>query len=506
MTSHDQQAANLVRMPLASSEAAEDEPIDLFRQVSPPPFESHLLPDQLARFAMDQANLIGCDPGIIGMTGLGVLAGAIDDRINIQPKRHDSTWTESARLWVTVIGDPSTKKSPGIAKALAPIRKAADTLRSQHHLAKEEWDNTCRNLPKGEPKPPKPYCKRLTITDTTVESVTNILGHPKAEPRGILLQCNELSGFLTSMDCYKRSPGKDRAKWLEAYDGGPTEVDRVRLGAIWVENWSVSIVGGIQPELIHSYAKASSHDGLIQRFIVFEARPASAGEDREPDMAATQSYEDLIYTLINLQPFDVPVRLSEAAHKIRERFAAEMLGAAKNLPNKGLSAMLGKWEGTYARMLLIYHLCECLRYGTDPEKVPVTESTAQQVSDMLMRVLLPNAIRFYSGMDPAEDSARALAGLILSREWTRFTVKRDLAQNMSASRKMSPYERREMLDRLESYGWIKPETKKLDLDGRPAAYEVNARVHERFAEQAEHERFRRQEVAKFLKEIGPHNS
>ena len=503
MKSLDSQAANLVRIPLTSRDATGDEPIDLFRQEDPPSFNASLLPDQLAGVATDQAALIGCDPGIIGMIGLGVLAGAIDDRIQIQPKRHDPTWTESARLWVAIIGDPSSKKSPGIAKARAPMREASDKLRQAYRLAKEEWNNTCRQLSKGEPKPPEPYCKRLTLTDTTVESLTEILGDPRAEPRGILLPCNELNGFLMSMDCYRHSAGKDRAKWLEAYDGGPTEVDRVRHGAIWIENWSVSIVGGIQPDVFHAYAKTTSHDGLLQRFLVLEAKPAFIGEDRPPDISATQAYRELVHTLIALPPCAQPIQLSEAAHVIREHFAAKILAAAKNLPNKGLSAMLGKWEGTFARVLLIYHVCECVRLGVKMESEPVTGETAKRVSDLLLRILLPHAVRFYSGLDPAEDNARALAGLLLAKKWDRFTVKRDLAQNMVASRRMSSQERQEMLDRMESYGWITPEATKLDPRGRPSAYEVNPRVHERFFKQAERERIRRREVKQFLDEFGP---
>jgi hypothetical protein len=41
----------------------------------------------------------------------------------VQPKRHDPTWTESARLWGAIVGDPSVKKSPAISKVTSSLRK-----------------------------------------------------------------------------------------------------------------------------------------------------------------------------------------------------------------------------------------------------------------------------------------------------------------------------------------------------------------------------------------------
>lgn len=481
------------------------QPVDLFGTFEPPPFDTRLLPPQLGRLAADQAMLIGCDPGIIGMTGLGVLAGAIDDRITIQPKRHDPTWTESARLWVGVIGNPSTKKTPGMAKALAPMRAAAADLRREHQRAVQEWNDACEGLKKGDKKPPYPHCKRLTVSDTTVEKLSDILGHPEAEPRGILAVYDELNGHLASMDCYKAGAGKDRAKWLEAYNGGSMEIDRVQKGSTWVENWSVSIVGGIQPEVIHSYANATSHDGMLQRFILFEAGPATAGVDQYPDMDAKRDYGELIRALIDLAPDDAPVRLSEAAHAIREAYAAKILKAAQNMPNKPLAAMLGKWEGTFARVLLIFHVCECIDAKVYPNTQLVSGETAQRAADLMLHILLPHAIRFYEGLDPTQDNAKTLAGLVLARKWTRFTVKRDVAQNMLAYRGMKHWERAEMLDRLEGYGWIAPEPDKVNEHGRPVVYTVNPLVHELFERQAERERARRAEVAQMLNELKGRN-
>ncbi|SDU29297.1 DUF3987 domain-containing protein [Halopseudomonas salegens] len=478
---------------------------DIFGNLEPPAFPVDLLPPPVAAYARDQGELIGVDPAVIGMAALGAIAGCIDDRVKIQPKRHDPTWTESARLWVGIIGDPSAKKSPGISKALGHVRKIAAKWREDYAKALAKWQEECDELTKENKKaalPPAPPLKRLTASDVTVEKLGDILS--KCEPRGILIDRDEMTGWLASMDAYKAgSGGKDKAAWLEAYNGGGMEIDRINRGSLWVENWSACVVGGIQPQVIQEYAHATNHDGMLQRFLLIHAAPARRGKDRYPDMDAKNTYTDLLEQIVGIKAGEHSVvKLSEGAHKVREAFNDKLHRAVLSMPNKHLTAMLGKWEGTFARLLLTYHVAECAQWQEYPTDNQVKEDTAQRVSDLLWRVLLPHAVKFYDGLDPIDSNARALAGLLLARGWERFTPKRDLHNNMLAYRKMRDWEREEMLDRLEAYGWIWPEPGgRLNERGKPVAYCVNQTIHERFKASAEAERERRAEVARIMADL-----
>jgi len=475
------------------------EVVDLFDNMESPAFPVDLLPGVVADYARDQSELIGVDAGVIGMAAIGAMAGCIDDRIQIQPKRHDPTWLESARLWISIIGDPSTKKSPGIKKAISPVNRVAEKWRKQHQESMKHWEDACYQAKAEDKKarlPPAPEGKRLTVGDTTVEKLGDILS--KQEPRGILVIRDELSGFLTSMDAYKNGGGKDRSAWLEAYNGGPLEIDRIGRGSFFVPNWSASVVGGIQLSVIDDYANVTNHDGMLQRFLLYNATPAPPGKDRQPNMKAKDLYVELIDHLAHLQPADRPVTLTEDAHQVREAFSSRLHKLAVSTPNKHLSAMLGKWEGTFARLLLVFHCVEAKEKWQHPQEMQVSGETAAKVDGLLWRVILPHSIAFYSGIDLAEKSARQLAGLVLAREWVRFTVKRDLHNYMLAYRKMTDREREGMLDHLEAYGWIRPEPGKLSDRGKPTAYEVNPHVHIRFKDQAEKERQKRADCVEVL--------
>lgn len=487
----------------AERETALDMPpaVDLFARLAMPRFPVEKLPRIVAEYAQDQAELIGVDPAVVGMAAIGAAAACIDDRIEIQPKRYDPTWTESARLWIGIIGDPSAKKSPGIAKALRPLFGIDSDWRAQTADALEDWQESCDAAKKEDQKPPKrPMEKRLIINDATVEKMGDILS--KCEPRGILSYQDELSGWLSSMDAYKNGGGKDRAAWLEAYNGGPKSIDRVHRGSTFIKNWSACVIGGIQPDVVQAYAHNTNHDGMLQRFVLVYASGATAGMDRKPNMDAIAAYKHLMQHLADLEVGGgAVVTLSEEAHAVRENIDAKLLKAVTCLPNKFLSASLGKWNGLFARVLLTFHCIESAHRGQFPSASPVSGETAQNVADLLWHTLLPHSVRFYSGLDPAEDNARSIAGLILARGWDRFTVRRDLQRNALAFRKLKPWDQDETLDRLEAFGWIEPEPGRINDKGRPSAYLVNPSVHERFKAMAEEEKERRREVAAMIAEL-----
>lgn len=477
-------------------------PYNLFGTFALPALPMDLIPPAIADYSADQGELIGADPAAMVLFCLGVAGACIDDRLKIQVKRHDPTWTESARLWCGVIGDPSVKKSPLLSKALAPAFAIDSEWRQETNAAMEKWRKQCENTPEGENKPPMPIGKRLLINDATVEKVGDILS--KCEPRGMLSYQDELSGWLASMDAYKGGTGgKDKGAWLEAFNGGAKFFDRISRGELYIENWSVSVLGGIQPSVIQTYAQTTNHDGMLQRFILLYAQqPKELGQDRRPQPFAKLNYSELIKHLAMLEPSANPVKLSEPAHEHREALERKVHTLVCNHPNPHLTAALGKWSGLYARLLLVWHCCDSHSKQKYPTSYEVTGETAEKVAMFMWRVLLPHLLKFYGAIDPFEDSSQDLARLILAKGWQRFTVKRDFNQQWRASRKMKPWEIEQVLERLEGFNWITPDPLALrNANGTPTAYIVNPKVHALHAEKAQAERDRRQEIAAALAEL-----
>ena len=176
---------------------------------------------------------------------------------------------------MALVGDPSTMKTPMMSAAAKPLRRIDNEMARDNQDAMDEW----LRLPKEEQKKtPRPKQPRAMMMDTTIEAAQEIL---KDSPNGVLLDQDELSGLFGSMDKYSGARGaqKDRAFWLQAYNGGSYTVSRITRGNVHIPNLSVSILGGIQPEPIRKLADGGEDDGLLQRFIPIVLRPAVGGRD-----------------------------------------------------------------------------------------------------------------------------------------------------------------------------------------------------------------------------------
>jgi hypothetical protein len=487
------------------------EPLDVFGIKPPPELPMDCLPAQIIAYVEDQAALTGCDPAIIGMSAIVAAAACITDGIKLQPKRHDPTWTESARLWVAVVGDPSTKKSPAISKAVRHVKRLDHRMAEDNASAfadykwqHDQWKEAKKADKNNPPPEPKiPPMKRLVVEDITVEALTEVL---KDNPRGVLTLKDELTGWFASMDAYKgatKGASMDRAHWLEAYNGGRRSIDRVTRGSVIVPNWSTCIIGGVQPDMMRRVASSMGNDGLLQRFMVLVARPAVVDVDRTPDMRAMDAFSALFDHLAGLQPSETPVTLTEEAHHSREkvaRYAKRMIDA---FDNPHVQAWLGKWDGLYARLLLLYHCIECARYSIHPANEQVSGETADQVERLMCGVLLHHAIHFYGEIIDAnerQEHIRQLARLILAKRFDRIT-KRDITLLWKASRRMEWWELRQVIDALCTMDWLLPDQTALDTDGKPRAWFVNAAVHSMFSEAASREQARRKAATETLRDI-----
>src|SRR4029450_469197 len=204
-------------------------------------------------------DLMRSDPCGLAMAALTVCAGAVPDHIELQPKRHDQSWTESARIWTALVGDPSVKKSPIIRQAAKPLTQLDAQLCRDYSEEKARYDA----LPPDERRQAeRPQQIRVRIEDATMEAVQEVL---RDSPNGVLCLQDELAGWFGSMDKYSRQHGaaKNRGFWLQAYNGGEYVVDRVGRGSFSISNLSVSLLGGIQPGPMRQIAADTVDDGLL---------------------------------------------------------------------------------------------------------------------------------------------------------------------------------------------------------------------------------------------------
>jgi hypothetical protein len=482
------------------------EPYDIFGDVriaGEPELPDCALPDVIERFADDEAGRLGVTRAMVALPAIVACAASLDDGWRVQPKRHDTRWTEAARLWLAIVGEPGIKKSPAISSALAPIEQmeaewiADDEAKLKQHRIEEkvfakQLERYATDKAKGndaEPpvEPVRPRKRRRIASDATTEALSDILID---NPAGILIKRDELVALVGSFDAYRDGKGgKDRADYLELYNGGKRAIDRINRGTLLVPNWSASIVGGIQPGPLRRVLAKIDDDGLIQRFMVVYGRRAGDGEDRPPDHQAIAAYHATTRKLLEAEPDGMVRRLSEEAQDARAQ-VQRVADAVASLPDTSAAfrAHLDKWDGLFARLLLTYHMVEALSRGQMPGEI-IGGETAERVARLMLDFLLPHAARFYSELfQKREEAAHArwIAGYLLAHGLRTVTLReigrayRNLRGDHQAIR--------EAMGALEIAGWVKP----VDINGKPPSrWEVFPLVHRKFAARGDAERIRR---------------
>jgi hypothetical protein len=473
-------------------------PVDLWGHFEPPALPPGLLPEVIEKFARVEGAAMGADPAGLVMAALTVCAAAISDEIKLQPKRHADFWTESARLWTSLVGDPSTMKTPIINQTTWPMKRLDKTLFQQY--AAELAAYNALPLKKRKKKAP-PKQRRVRIEDITIEAAQEVL---KDSPDGVLCLQDELSGWFGSMDKYSGNRGamKDRGFWLQSWNGGEYVLNRIGRGAVLIPNLSVSLLGGIQPEPMRKLAADKVDDGLLQRTCPIVLRPAMVGRD-EPADPVNKEYSKLIDALHEMKRpragsdgnyflASTALRFDDAAQKIRNELEQKHLDLQSfGAVSRKLSAHIGKYNGIFARLCVVFH---CVENVGRELPITVAADTAERVAQFLHNFLLPHAVAFYAGvlgLSDDHDRLTAVAGYVLARKLDRIT-NRDVQRGDRTMRGLTRRDIERLFEQLDALGWInRIESKRF---GDPPQWVVNPEVHRLFQERAKKEAARRSSI------------
>ena len=485
------------------------DPVDLWGSFDPPELPKGLLPAVIYDFAVNNGEQMGADPAGLAVAALVTCAAAIPDTVKIKVKKH-ADWTESARLWGALIGPPSAKKSPIISAATSPLCTLDVEMMRAWQARVAKYDALPPDEKRGKTRPKQ---TRLRIEDATVEAAQQVL---EGSPWGVLLLQDELSGFFGAMDKYNGGKGAqaDRAFWLRSFNGGQFALNRVGRGAAIIDNLSISMLGGIQPEPLRKVAGDSVDDGLLQRLFPVMLRSATVGRD-EPMPPVNEEYKTLIENLRNLTPPGFcgagVLEFDEGAQAVRRDLEAQHLELQSlETINGKLASHIGKYDGLFARLCVVFHCVDHFDAATfldltaeELNDLPatVTESTAQRVADFLHRFLLAHALAFYSGvlgLSDDHDRLTAIAGYILANKVEKIT-NRDVQRSVRNMRGLKEFEIRPLLEQLSALGWL--DRIEPPRPSAPPHWQVNPAVHSKFTDRAAGEAKRRKAARETIKEL-----
>jgi hypothetical protein len=437
---------------------------------------------------------------------LATCASLIGGKRRVRPYA-TSDWREPPILWIGIVGDPSSRKSPPLDAVIDPLRAIESDGAELHKVAIREWREADRKakavrddwetrlgkavksgaatmpaMPTAAIEPDEPARRRTLVMDATPEAIGAILA---GNPQGTLHYRDELAGWLQSFERY--SPG-GREQWLEAYGGRSFVIDRKGAkGPLAVPFNGVSVLGGIQPAKMADCLLASPDDGLVARFLWIWPDKLKFTRPRQcADLAKLESTYRRLEALEWGRNGDgklvaITLPLSGSAADLFEAWQtenAEFDDDASGL----LKSFVGKMDGALLRLALTAELARWAMTG-GPEPREISLETIEAASDWVDSYAKPMAERVYgdAALPIAERDAAVLARYIVKKGLRAFN-KRELKRSPHKSALPSLRNAKAMdaaLEVLEDGGLVRTSGKR-DGEGPGRAsgdYAVNPALH-----------------------------
>ena len=348
------------------------------------PFPLQALPKPVSDFVSAGARAMCCDPSLIALPLLAGLASAIGNTRRIALKED---WKEPCILWVAVVADSGSMKSPAQTLALRVLRQ--EEMQRNH-----ESTMTLSETESGQPV-------KYICSDVTVEALAVLL---RDNPRGLLLARDELSGWYESFDAYKKGRGGDVSHWLSMHRAEPFSMDR-KSGdnrSIYVPRASVSITGSIQPGILkRTLTKERIENGLAARFLFAMPPDIEKKWTKESvSQGIKQQLEEVFDALLALEfeksdtgllvPIDLD--LTQNGETVWVRFFEEHNKERQKLADEHLRAVWAKLEGYAARFALLHHIIRSVA-AVDPPTDPFRVDTKSMLAGITLAQWFGNEAR-----------------------------------------------------------------------------------------------------------------
>lgn len=435
----------------------------------------------------------------IDYVGAGLLATASGVIGNARWASPWVDWKEPPTLWVMLVGEPSSGKSPALDAVLEPLAEIEAVLKAAYAkditawrgegeiaaIALQQWKVALKSaMESGTAMPPKPAMaedkpqpvqQRIRVTDVTIEKVAVMLSDL---PRGLLLVRDELTGWLGSMERYS-SGGGDRPFWLEAYGGRSYSVDRKsNLNPIFVPHLSVAVVGGAQPDKLSRLLVKCDDDGLLARFLTVFPEPVplsrpKVGIDRGKLVEAFKRLHGLQMPLDETgecHPLCLP--FTEAAQERLHEFRSTCRSREEEAHGI-FKSHLGKLGGMVVRVSNVLTHLDWSATGEGDAPTAIDVQAVERAIALVGEHYANHAFRAYGSVEAPEAmrAATKLAGLIVRERMMVFSV-REVQQRQQALLATS-VQIKDALKVLRETDWVRHVK-----EGKADRYAVNPRIWE----------------------------
>jgi hypothetical protein len=412
-------------------------------RTAPPIFPLDLLPKFWADWCAAHSKARYTPLDYTACTLLAATAGLVLNRRSAQP---GPEWTEPTILWLATVGESADGKTPGmqpVIKLMNEIEKAVkESVREPmkeylekleiYKLERKQWEDNAKLMRQGgdtPPPPPEPPDEviepRVMVTEATTEALVRLLS---MHGNGLLQYRDELKGWLGNMNRYAGGGGSDRQFWLEAYQGGVYNVDRVKYQVpLTIPYLSVGVIGGIQPDVLADLLKGAN-DGFMGRFLWTWPNPVPGFSIVRDAVAngrqrtALQRIFDLDMSGLPWERYPIQIRYSVEAQKTFETFVIQ------NKARKTFGLMkgsIGKGPAHVVRLSMVLSLLDWAHQDQMPEPKQIEAKYVAAAINLVEKYFYPMAQRAFheAAMPDIDVKARKLIQWLRNEGLQTFNAK-----------------------------------------------------------------------------------
>ncbi len=290
-------------------------------------------------------------------------------------------WVEHPILWITIIGNPSQKKTPCLNLVKKIIDEFEKDLTEKYELENQKYkvdlinykiDLKLYEKPRmkdatlSPPKAPEePTRQIITSQSITVEALAKALS--KNNGKSIAIFVDELASLLKGMGQYKGGGGNDLEYFLQAWKKQSYNVLRSNQENSFTVLASHNIIGSIQPKVLETTLfnnNFESSNGMIERWLY----SCSDYEETGLKYTETEPYNVSLIKNIYVRLFNNNIEkqyhFDSEAQKLFDDFCYSIIQAKKDNISNLMKSYLQKQTDYVARFSLILH---CINDDTNLE-------------------------------------------------------------------------------------------------------------------------------------------
>jgi hypothetical protein len=240
------------------------EPIKVKEQNFNTEFPLDIFPVSLRHYVQECNRTLDSSIDYMGCSLIWMYSVMIGNSMHIEVKKG---WTETATVWISIVGKAGLGKTPSIDNIIRPLIKANN--REIRKYIKEynkfqEYSKLSKEKKEHSEEIREPRKTQFIANDITLEALVEL---HESNKNSVAVFKDELAGWLKDMNKYRA--GSDLEFWLSTWSGKSVSLNRKTSTSSFVSKPFISVLGGIQPSILSTfYTDENKDNGFIDRMLL----------------------------------------------------------------------------------------------------------------------------------------------------------------------------------------------------------------------------------------------